>query len=254
MLLTTVALFAHANFLRADFISNITANLNGTAIPGGDYIWFNSAMKLTGSAPNTPFNIYLENGSIQFTAGTTNYNLSVPNAVITFNNSVTQATTTFNSATQTWQTTLPTGLAGNNFLAGFALPVPTSGIPAGVQNVKWTEGFSASTNGVNLNWQWAAAAYTSFSSNLTTLGIKPVDDNSASQYQNSDHAGTPENFTTFVTGGATGGGGSNYTGSYSGTAAVSPSVVPEPSSICLLGIGATLTMGGIAFRRQRRGK
>ena len=51
--------------------------------------------------------------------------------------------------------------------------------------------------------------------------MKPVDDNQASVYQNSDHAGTPENFKSFVTGGARGGGGSNFTGSYSATAAVS---------------------------------
>jgi len=52
--------------------------------------------------------------------------------------------------------------------------------------------------------------------------VKPVDDNRASAYQNSDHAGTPENFTPYVVGGATGGGGSNFTGSYSGTSACTP--------------------------------
>jgi hypothetical protein len=52
--------------------------------------------------------------------------------------------------------------------------------------------------------------------------VKPVDDNKASIYQNSDHAGTPEYFQTYVIGGATGGGGSNFTGSYSATAAVTP--------------------------------
>jgi len=60
-------------------------------------------------------------------------------------------------------------------------------------------------------------AYTSFDTDYNALGVKPVDDNKASQYQNSDHAGTPENFKMFVIGGATGGGGSNYTGSYSAT-------------------------------------
>jgi hypothetical protein len=78
------------------------------------------------------------------------------------------------------------------------------------------------TPGVSLQWQWAAAAYTSFNSNNNALGVKPVDDNKASVYKNSDHAGTPENFKSKVTGGATGGGGSNYTGSYSGTVAVGP--------------------------------
>jgi hypothetical protein len=50
--------------------------------------------------------------------------------------------------------------------------------------------------------------------------VKPVDDNKASVYHNADHAGTPESFKKSVTGGAMGGGGSNYTGSYSGTGSV----------------------------------
>ena len=59
--------------------------------------------------------------------------------------------------------------------------------------------------------------YTTFDTTYNELGVKPVDDNQASQYKNSDHAGTPENFKAYVIGGATGGGGSNFTGSYSGT-------------------------------------
>jgi hypothetical protein len=61
------------------------------------------------------------------------------------------------------------------------------------------------------------------------LAIKPVDDTGSSAYHNSDHAGTPEGsladgsaIKSQVTGGATGGGGSNYTGGYSGTRAASP--------------------------------
>ena len=72
--------------------------------------------------------------------------------------------------------------------------------------------------GVSVNWQWAAAVYpmAHFSANDGALGVKSVDDNKLDPlYQNSDHAGTPENFKTFVVAGGTGGGGSNYTGSYS---------------------------------------
>ena len=76
---------------------------------------------------------------------------------------------------------------------------------------------SSDTPGVTVNWKWAAAVYTSFSTNNNGLGVKPVDDNQASAYKNSDHAGTPETFKSFVTGGARGGGGSNYTASYSAT-------------------------------------
>ena len=52
--------------------------------------------------------------------------------------------------------------------------------------------------------------------------VKPVDDDKASQYKNADHPGTPESFESFVIGGARGGGGSDYPGSYSGTANVEP--------------------------------
>ena len=70
--------------------------------------------------------------------------------------------------------------------------------------------------------------------------VKPVDSNSASQYHNSDHAGTPENFKSFVTGGARGGGGSNFTGSYSATGHVSPEV-RQPN-------GGTADIGGTVFQ------
>lgn len=59
-----------------------------------------------------------------------------------------------------------------------------------------------STSGkVKVNWQWAAAVYTTFDANPTNLGVKPVDANVQNPYLNSDHAGTPENFKSFVTGG-----------------------------------------------------
>jgi hypothetical protein len=37
-------------------------------------------------------------------------------------------------------------------------------------------------------------------SDYYALGVKPVDDRTASQYQNSDHAGTAENVKQYVTG------------------------------------------------------
>jgi hypothetical protein len=90
--------------------------------------------------------------------------------------------------------------------------------------VTWSGTFVSDTAGVQVKWKWAAAAYSNFSNNYNLLGVKPVDDNHASQYQNSDHAGTPENFKAYVIGGARGGGGSNYTGSYSGTKSVTSCV------------------------------
>jgi hypothetical protein len=90
--------------------------------------------------------------------------------------------------------------------------------------VTWTGTFETDTAGVSVNWQFAAAVYTQFSTDYNTLNVKPVDSNSASAYLNSDHAGTPEAFKPFVKGGARGGGGSNWTGSYSATVSIQPSV------------------------------
>jgi hypothetical protein len=49
------------------------------------------------------------------------------------------------------------------------------------------------------------------------LGVKPAHDK-VCQYQNPDHAGTPENMKSYLVPGARGGGGSNWTGGWSGTA------------------------------------
>jgi hypothetical protein len=206
--------------------SSISSNFNGTPIAGGDFIWFNSVLKPRGLGSG-PVTLRLQNSSIQFTANNAVFNLAVPNAAITFSPSITTATASFDTSTNTWNIWAPSsGLAGNTFLDGLIFPVPAGGLPGGVKPVKWQGNFSTDTPGVTLQWQWAAAVYPAadFSADYNALGVKPVDDNKASIYQNSDHAGTPENFKcqNCLPGGATGGGGSNFTGSYSGTASVTP--------------------------------
>jgi hypothetical protein len=143
--------------------------------------------------------------------------LSVPDASVTFDPAAVSATTNFSGGM--WVTTVPSSLGGNIFLSGLSFPVPVN-LPGGIKNVTWNGTITVSTPGVSVNWQWAAANYPTFSTAYNALGVKPVDDNKASQYKNSDHAGTPESFKQFVVGGGTGGGGSNYTGSYSSTASV----------------------------------
>jgi len=207
-------------------VSSIRSNFNGTAIASGDYIWL-SAVFQPKSLPNAPVVFFVRNSMITFTANGTNYRIPTPDADITFDPSETTATTNFNASIDQWQTLMPSGgFAGNTLLDAVEFPVPSpGGLPGGIQNVTWTASFSTDTAGVSLNWQWASAAYSSFSTNYDELGVKPVDDNKVSEYQNSDHAGTPENYKTYVTGGAMGGGGSNYTGSNSGTTSVNPVVV-----------------------------
>jgi hypothetical protein len=161
--------------------------------------------------------------TIRFTGQTITsayFTLPVPDATVIFDPAATTATTTFSGGM--WVTTVPSsGLAGNTFFSGLSYLVPAN-LPGGIHNVTWSGTISSDTPGVSVNWKWAAAVYTSFSSDYNALGVKPVDDNKASIYKNADHAGTPENFKSFVTGGAMGGGGTNYTGGYSGSKSVRP--------------------------------
>jgi hypothetical protein len=193
--------------------SAIVSNFNGTKIAAGNFIWFNSALwvKGVGAAGAT---VVFTNSVLEFEANGALYDVVVPDATITFSPSATSASTSFSGA---WQTTVPSsGLAGNTFLDGVAYEVPVGGLPGGIKRVTWSGTFTSDTPGVTIGWKWAAAVYSDFA-DLGSLGVKPVDDNRASVYQNSDHAGTPEGFKTFVVGGARGGGGSNFTGSYSGS-------------------------------------
>jgi hypothetical protein len=209
--------------------SIIQSNFNGTAIAAGNTVWFSSVAKVSGlgSAPAT---LFVENATIDFSANGTAYHVSVPNAAVTFSPTVTTAATTFDAATSTWETTVPLNPAGNTFLAGVALPVP-GGLPGGINPVTWQATFQSDTPGLTVNWQWAAAVYSNFATDYNALNVKPVDSNQLSAYKNSDHAGTPEAFRPYVLGGARGGGGSNFTGSYSATGHVQPSVVQPTASL-----------------------
>jgi SdrD B-like domain len=215
-------------------VSSIVSNFNGTAMAAGSTLWFNSVFKVSGLGPQGA-TLFVSHGSVLSSA----FGAATPDAVITFSPTATSAATTFDAGSNTWFTTVPMGLGGNTFMAGFALPLP-NGLPGGLNPVTWTADFATDTPGASVNWQWSTAVYRSFSTDYSALGVKPVDSNSASQYHNSDHAGTPENFKSFVTGGARGGGGSNFTGSYSATGHVTPEIVQPPS-------GGNADIGGTVF-------
>jgi hypothetical protein len=202
--------------------TSIVSNFNGTPIAGGNYIWFSSVLELKSPTPSSTLTIHFTGQTITFTvpsgpnAGT--YTVSVPDADVVFSTTATTATTTFSGGM--FITTVPASYTGNVFLSGLAYKVPAGGFPGGVSPVGWHGTFSGS-GPFSVTWKWAAAVYTSFSTNYNSLGIKPVDSSTLSIYHNADHAATPENFKGFVTGGARGGGGSNFTGSYSATKSAS---------------------------------
>jgi hypothetical protein len=132
--------------------------------------------------------------------------------------------------TNTWITTVPVGGDDEILLSGLAVPVPSSGMQGG-GNVSWSGTFSSNVPGVSIDWKWGAAAYSSFTTDYNALAVKSGHQTACGQGK-ADHAGTPEGFNNdnqpwkkFVTGGARGGGGSNWTGSWSGTQSVSPAPI-----------------------------
>jgi hypothetical protein len=129
------------------------------------------------------------------------------------------ATTTFDAGSNPWVTTVPLPSSDEIFLSGVAVPV--TNLPGGAQ-VSWEGTFGTDQAGVCLQWKWGAAAYTQFG-DYNAAQIKPTHQG-ACGINNGDHAGTPQNHAIqkSVTGGARGGCGSNFTGSWSGTGSLCP--------------------------------
>jgi len=198
----------------------IPAKFNRTAIAGGNCIWFNSVIDphKVGAGPTT---IVVDNQMVQFTANGHPFAVNVPRAVVTFDRNVTTATTTFDPVGNQWVTEVPLNFDRNVFLSGVMLPV-VGGLPGRIKPVTWSGRFSSEADRVKLEWQWSAAVYTKCDTGLAGLGVKPVDGSAQNPYHNSDDAGTPETIKHFVTDGARGGGGRDYTGSSSRAEAVRP--------------------------------
>jgi hypothetical protein len=201
------------------------SNFNGTPVQAGSFVWFNANFSASG-LPSTGATIYFTAPTVTLTADQA-YTINVPNAAITFSPSAVCASTSFDTQSNTWFTTVPLAGSDEIFLTGVAFPVPT-GFSGKVQGpVTWQGNFSADTAGISVTWKWGAAVYNVFTLDYNVLGVKPSHSRTC-LYNNSDHAGTPEGidinsgqpFKAFVTGGARGGGGSNWTGSWSGTQAV----------------------------------
>lgn len=224
---TALLLFANAAIAQTTCPSSANfSNFNGTPIEPGSFVWFNANFTASG-IPSTGATLTLTGSTISFTAGATPYHLPVPNAQVTFSPSATCSSTSFDTLSNTWVTTVPIRGDDEIFLTGLSWPITGSGLPGGINPVDWEGTFSTGTLGVSIQWKWSAAVYSTFPTNYNQLNIKPGHQ-TACGMNNGDHAGTPEGVNNnnqpwkqFVVGGARGGGGSNWTGSWSSTVGVS---------------------------------
>jgi hypothetical protein len=215
-LIVTAALETQKTCLNSDF--------RNVAVPGGSYLWFNSIFKVK-DVTKHKITITFFQSSVQFQYRDTSQhvvtvNQAIPDAKIVIDPSVTVARTTFDGIDNVWITTVPFDLDDAAFLNGMPWLVPAGGIPGDIEPVSFCGTFASDTADLDIGWRWAAAAYSSFSSDNSVLGVKPMFTDHDNPGTNRDLAGTPENFKQFVIPGARGKGGKNYTGTYSRSAFV----------------------------------
>jgi serine protease AprX len=205
--------------------ASISSNFNNTALHAGNYIWFNSVARLSGSQGRR-VTVYVDGATVEFSANGASYNLSLPGAMLVIDPNVSTATSTYDTVNGNWVTTVPSSLEGDDiFMTGLAYKLPND-LPGGINPVSWSARFATDSVGVSLTqWKWSAAVYSSLPTDANSLGIKPCHNGSTSQYHNNDDAGTPENYKLWVQPGARGGGGSNYTGNFTPHQPVSPAIV-----------------------------
>lgn len=206
-------------------------NVSEQSRNASEIVWFNSHFKLQGTVPSTEFTVNVTNQAINFGPST----LPVPDAVITFSSTATCASTRFNTSANQWETTIPLSYATRAdeiFSAGLAYELPP-GFAQNVNNVTWSVTFTSTAPSLQFQFQYGAANYLSKDDKgdvfpMTTTGqpdynammVDPVHNApTCGGYNNGNHSGTPENqeIKNLVTGGGSGGGGSNWTGSWSST-------------------------------------
>jgi len=207
-----------------------SASFNDTPLKSGDWVWFNSNFAVK-NIPSTGGVITFTNSRILDVETGSLFTSAAPNAQITFSPTATCSSTTFSTMTNTWITTVPLKGDKEIFLSGVAIPVPSGGVPGGI-NVTWSGTFDTTgAPGMSIEWKWGAAVYSSIATDPNALSVKAGLQTACGE-SNNDQAGAPEGLNNrnlhwkdYVIGGATGNGGLNATGTSGGTDTVTPTAV-----------------------------
>ena len=147
MAASVTILFALNSVTRADAVSVISSNFNGTSIAAGSTVWFNSHMKVNGLSSTRPTTVNITNVSIAFGGQT----YTMPDATIIFSPSAASATTSFDTVSNRWISIVPTSQAGADpFMTGLGLLMP-SGLAGGQNPVVMQATFSSDSN-ISVDW------------------------------------------------------------------------------------------------------
>ena len=187
---------------------------NKFSIPFGKapVVWVNAQFKPAGVPTAT-------NSSIRFTGVSFVLNgvpYPMPDGVVNFDiNAPAASSTAFSGTPGTssalWTTTInPNFISDENFFIGAAIPVDAAIAGGGQATMQFTT--QTDDTGLSFSWQWSAAVYTYWPSDWNQALIQAY-------HGNGEHADTPNNTQVqkSLIQGPRGGGGSNFTGSWSAT-------------------------------------
>ena len=207
-------------------VSNVLGTMSGATITNtswnsfqiptgaGPIVWVHAHIGKPNGVPTNTISMGFFR-EITLTLNGTPYALS--NGLVTFDPAAPSTiTTTYNTSSDRWETRVnPNNLSDEIFFTGTAIPV-TAAIANGAK-ATLTYNVDSSVPNLSFPWQWSAAVYTFWPANWNDAQIQA--------YHASYHAGTPLNKTVqqSLIQGPRGGGGSNFTGSWSATGNVATS-------------------------------
>ena len=174
--------------------------------------WVHAQFKPTGVSTTTNSTVHFT--GVSFVLNGISY--PMPDGVVNFDpNAPSTSTTTFSGTPGTssalWTTTInPNFLSDENFFVGAAIPVDPAIAKGGQATIRFTT--QTDDTDLSFSWQWSAAIYTYWPSDWNQAMIQPY-------HGNGLHADTPGNTQVqkSLIQGPRGGGGSNFTGSWSAT-------------------------------------
>jgi hypothetical protein len=168
----------------------------------GGSVWCNAHLTCN---PGQACTVYCQNASVTLSCKDgKSYTYPVPNCQVNFSPNCWTASCSFQGGQ--WCTTVPCGGDSQIFLSGCGIPWQSDF--ANCNSLCWTGSFSCSTPGVNCQWQCGASCYNANLCNCSTIQVKPCYQNYCG-YNNSDCAGTPENYKSFCQNGNNNNGNNN---------------------------------------------
>jgi hypothetical protein len=174
--------------------------------------WVHAQFKPTGVSTTTSSTVQFT--GVSFVLNGISY--PMPNGVVNFDpNAPYTSTTTFSGTPGTpsalWTTTInPNFISDENFFVGAAIQVDQAVAGGGKATIRFTT--QTDDTDLSFSWQWSAAVYTYWPPDWNLAKIQPY-------HGNGLHADTPNNTQVqkSLIQGPRGGGGSNFTGSWSAT-------------------------------------